>query len=94
MSKGVLHWIELWLRDSLKTINALRSRAGFSLRIFTNLMKQASKLGCLNFTKDELLYTIGEIRAKTFRPHMVKLSFELITEDLTSYNLCWYTASI
>lgn len=52
---------------------------------------------CRKFTKDEFLYSIGEIRAKTFRPRTIKLGFkligqrpinsELITEDLTSYNL-------
>jgi hypothetical protein len=59
-------------------------------------VEAATMTGCRKFTKDEFLYAIGEIRAKTFRPYTIKLGFkltglwpinsELITEDLTSYN--------
>jgi hypothetical protein len=59
-------------------------------------VEAATMTGCRKFTKDEFLYSIGEIRAKTFRPRTIKLGFkltglwpinsELITEDLTSYN--------
>lgn len=60
-------------------------------------VEAATMTGCRKFSKDEFLYSIGEIRRKTFRPHTIKLRFKLtglwpinpklITDELESYDL-------
>lgn len=59
-------------------------------------VKAATMTGCRKFSKDKFLYAIGEIRRKTFRPHIIKLGFKLaglwpinsklITDELESSN--------
>lgn len=59
-------------------------------------VEAATMTGCRKFSKDEFLYSIGEIRRKTFQPHTIKLGFKLtglwpinpklITDELESYD--------
>ncbi|KAJ5436843.1 hypothetical protein N7445_007728 [Penicillium cf. griseofulvum] len=63
---------------------------------YSEAVEAATMTGCRKFSKDEFLFSIGEIRKKTFKPYTIKLGFKLtgiwpinsklITDELESYD--------